>query len=177
MNLGCLGLHVWPYLAADPEHADELRIDVDPSPGVTFDMVQEAAGEVRELLDELGMDGAPKTTGRNGIHIYVRLLPEQDSFAVRAAAVALARELERRRPDLITAAWWKEERGDARLHRLQPERAAQDRARRVERPAPRRRRRSRRRSRWDELEAIVPDELTLATVPARPRPAAIRGRR
>ena len=111
VNLGCLGLHVWPYLAADPEHSDELRIDVDPSPGVTFDMVREAADEVRGLLTELGLSGAPKTTGRNGIHIYVRLLPEQDSFAVRAAAVALARELERRRPDLITAAWWKEERG------------------------------------------------------------------
>ena len=111
VNLGCLGFHVWPYRADDPEHADELRIDLDPSPGVTFAMVREAADETRALLDELGMTGAPKTTGRNGIHVYVRLEPRFDSFAVRAAAVALARELERRRPDLITAAWWKEERG------------------------------------------------------------------
>src|SRR6478736_9086372 len=66
VNLGCLGLHVWPYLAADPEHADQLRIDLDPSPGVTLDMVKEAAGVVREFLRELGMEGAPKTTGRNG---------------------------------------------------------------------------------------------------------------
>jgi DNA ligase D-like protein (predicted polymerase) len=166
VNLGCLGLHVWPYLAADPEHADELRIDVDPSPGVTFDMVREAAGEVRVLLTELGLEGAPKTTGRNGIHIYVRLLPAQDSFAVRAAAVALARELERRRPDLITAAWWKEERGTRVFidfnqnapHKtvlgawsVRPRVGGQ-----VSTPFG-----------WDELDAIVPDELTLATVPAR----------
>jgi DNA ligase D-like protein (predicted polymerase) len=166
VNLGCLGLHVWPYLAADPAHSDELRIDVDPSPGVTFDMVREAAHEVRTFLAELGMEGAPKTTGRNGIHIYVRLTPEQDSFAVRAAAVALARELEKRRPDLITAAWWKEERGTRVFidfnqnapHKtvlgawsVRPRVGGQ-----VSTPF-----------RWDELESIVPDELTLATVPAR----------
>ncbi len=111
VNLGCLGFHVWPYRADDPDHADELRIDLDPSPGVTFAMVQEAAEETRTLLGELGMTGAPKTTGRNGIHVYVRLQPRFDATTVRAAAVALARELERRRPDLATAAWWKEERG------------------------------------------------------------------
>ena len=166
VNLGCLGLHVWPYLAADPEHADELRIDVDPSPGVTFDMVREAAEVVRGFLVELGLEGAPKTTGRNGIHIYVRLTPDQDSYTVRAAAVALARELERRRPDLITAAWWKEERGTRVFidfnqnapHKtvlgawsVRPRVGGQ-----VSTPF-----------RWDELESIVPDELTLATVPAR----------
>ena len=112
MNLGCIGFHVWPYLAADPDHTDELRIDLDPSPGVDLAMVKEAAAEMRALLDELGIEGHPKTTGRNGIHVYVRLRPEQDSFVVREAAVALARELERRRPDLTTAAWWKEERGE-----------------------------------------------------------------
>src|SRR5690242_13169817 len=112
VNLGCLGFHVWPYHADDPDHADELRIDLDPSPGVTFAMVREAAAETKRLLDELGMACGPKTTGRNGIHVYVRLEPRHDSFAVRAAAVALARELERRRPDLVTAAWWKEQRGE-----------------------------------------------------------------
>ncbi len=110
VNQGCLGFHVWPTRAEDPEHADELRIDLDPTPGVTFPMVREAAVLVRDLLAELGLRGWPKTTGNRGIHVYLRLEPRWDSYAVRAAAVALARELERRRPDLVTAAWWKEER-------------------------------------------------------------------
>ena len=111
VNKGCLGFHVWPSRADDPEHADELRIDLDPTPGVTFSMVRDAALRVRDLLDELGLAGWPKTTGTRGIHIYLRLQPRWDSYAVRAAAVALGRELERRHPDLLTAAWWKEERG------------------------------------------------------------------
>ncbi len=111
VNLGCLGFHVWPYLAADPAHADELRIDLDPSPGVGFTQIREAARELGRLLGECGITGYPKTTGNRGLHVYVRLLPRWDSYQVRAAAVAAARELERRRPDLITAAWWKEERG------------------------------------------------------------------
>ena len=111
VNLGCLGFHVWPYHAADPAHVDELRLDLDPCPGTTFEMVREAAFETRTLLDELGVVGLPKTTGSKGMHVYVRLRPEWDAYQVRAAAVAVARELARRRPDLITDAWWKEERG------------------------------------------------------------------
>lgn len=111
VNMGCLGFHVWPHRADDPEHADELRIDLDPTPGVTFPMVREAALRVRAFLEELGLAGWPKTTGNRGIHVYLRLEPRWDSYQVRAAAVALARELERRHPDLMTAAWWKEERG------------------------------------------------------------------
>lgn len=111
VNKGCLGFHVWPTRADDPEHADELRIDLDPTPGVTFPMVREAAHLVRGFLEELGLTGWPKTTGNRGIHVYLRLEPRWDSYAVRVAAVALGRELERRRPDLVTAAWWKEERG------------------------------------------------------------------
>ena len=111
VNIGCLGFHAWPTLADDPEHADELRIDLDPGPGVTFEMVRETAVEARRLLAELGLTGFAKTTGRRGIHIYCRLAHRWDSYDVRAAAVALARELERRRPELCTAAWWKEERG------------------------------------------------------------------
>ncbi|HEY3810246.1 MAG TPA: non-homologous end-joining DNA ligase [Acidimicrobiales bacterium] len=111
VNLACLGFHVWPNRADDPEHADELRIDLDPTPGVDFDMVREAAHEVDGLLRGAGLVGWPKTTGNRGIHVYVRLLPRWTSIEVRAAAVAVARELERRRPDLMTAAWWKEERG------------------------------------------------------------------
>ena len=111
VNLGCIGLHLWPYRADDPGHADELRIDLDPQPGVGFDEVRTASGHVRALLEELGITGHPKTTGNRGIHVYVRLLPRWTSTEVRAGAVALARELARRHPDLITADWWKEERG------------------------------------------------------------------
>jgi DNA ligase D-like protein (predicted polymerase) len=111
VNMGCHGFHVWPSRADDPEHADELRIDLDPTPGVDFPMIREAAFVLRDVLGELGLVGYPKTTGNRGIHVYLRLEPRWDSYDVRWAAVALARELERRRPDLLTAAWWKEERG------------------------------------------------------------------
>jgi DNA ligase D len=166
VNLGCLGFHVWPVRASDPDHADELRIDLDPTPGVTFPMVQDAARAVRALLDELGVVGMPKTTGNRGIHVYVRLQPRWTSYQVRSAAVAVARELERRQPELMTAAWWKEERGrrvfvdfnqnaphktifGAWCVRARP--GAQ-----VSTPF-----------RWDELDVIDPDQLTIATVPAR----------
>ena len=166
VNLGCIGFHVWPYLAADPEHADELRIDLDPSPGVVFEQVREAAGELKVLLDEHDLESHPKTTGNRGLHVYVRLLPQWTSYDVRAAAVAVARELERRRPELITAAWWKEERG-ARVfidfnqnapHKtvfgawsVRPRAGGQ-----VSTPFS-----------WDELPTISPEELTLVAVPQR----------
>jgi len=166
VNLACLGFHVWPAQAADPEHADELRIDLDPTPGVTFPMVREAAHEVRALLDEVGVVGMPKTTGNRGIHVYVRLQPRWSSYDVRAAAVAVARELERRRPDLLTAAWWKEERGRrvfVDFNQNAPHKtifgAWSARARpgaQVSTPFA-----------WEELDAIEPDELTIATVPGR----------
>jgi DNA ligase D len=166
VNLACLGFHVWPTKADDPEHADELRIDLDPSPGVDFEMVREAAGEVKGLLDELSLTGLPKTTGNRGIHVYVRLQPSWTSIDVRAAAVAVARELERRRPDLLTAAWWKEERGRrvfVDFNQNAPHKtvfgAWSVRARpgaQVSTPFP-----------WDELDRIHPDSLTIDTVPAR----------
>jgi DNA ligase D len=111
VNIGCLGFHSWPVRAADLEHCDELRIDLDPGPGTTYPMAQEAAAETKQLLDELGVISYIKTSGNRGLHVYVRLQPLHDSVVVRSAAVAVARELERRRPDLITASWWKEERG------------------------------------------------------------------
>jgi DNA ligase D len=166
VNLACLGFHVWPIRAADPEHADELRIDLDPSPGVTFAMVREAAQEVRTLLDEVGVAGYPKTTGNRGIHVYVRLQPKWTSFDVRSCAVAVGRELERRCPDLITAAWWKEERGSrvfVDFNQNAPHKtvfgAWSVRARaggQVSTPF-----------RWSDLETIDIDELTLASVPER----------
>ena len=165
VNLGCLGFHVWPYHWNDPEHADELRIDLDPQPPLKFDHVRRAAFEVKALLDELGLVGMPKTTGNRGLHIYVRLTPDWDAIQVRAAAVALARELERRRPDLLTAAWWKEERGERIFvdfnqnapHKtvfgawsVRPRVGGQ-----VSTPL-----------RWDELADADPDQLTMANVPA-----------
>ena len=166
VNMACLGFHVWPTRASDLDHADELRIDLDPTPGVTFPMVQEAAVEVRTLLDELGVVGMPKTTGNRGIHVYVRLQPRWTSYEVRAAAVAVARELERRRPDLMTAAWWKEERGTrvfVDFNQNAPHKTIFGawcvRARpgaQVSTPFT-----------WEELDTITPDELTMATVPAR----------
>jgi DNA primase len=129
-------------------------------------MVQEAAREVRTLLDELGAAGLPKTTGSRGIHVYVRLEPRWTSYEVRAAAVAVARELERRRPELVTAAWWKEERGKrvfVDFNQNAPHKtifgAWSVRARpgaQVSTPFA-----------WDELDTIDPDSLTIATVPPR----------
>jgi DNA ligase D len=111
VNLGCLGFHVWPFKAADPAHADELRLDLDPQPGTGFPEACAAGLVLKELLDELGLESYAKTTGNRGLHVYVPLLPRWDSYEVRSASVAVARELERRRPDILTAAWWKEDRG------------------------------------------------------------------
>ena len=111
-NQGCLGFHPWPYRASDPADVDELRIDLDPSPGTTFEMVREAAAEVRSFLTEVGIAAFPKTTGNRGLHLYVRVEPGWDSYGTRQAAVSVAREMERRRPELITGQWWKEQRGE-----------------------------------------------------------------
>jgi DNA ligase D len=166
VNLACLGFHVWPNLAADPDHADELRLDLDPQPGTGFSEARAAAYELKALLDELGIAGFPKTTGNRGLHVYVRLEPRWDSYAVRSAAVAVARELERRRPDILTAAWWKEERGKrifVDYNQNAPHKtvfgAWSVRARKgaqVSTPLS-----------WDELDEVDPADLTMATVPAR----------
>jgi DNA ligase D len=166
VNMGCLGFHVWPIRASQPEVTDELRIDLDPSPGVGYPEVRQAAVLTRELLTELGNTAFIKTSGSRGLHIYLRLESRWDGYQVRAAAVALAREMERRHPDLITAQWWKEERG-ARVfvdfnqnapHKtvfgawcVRPRVGAQ-----VSTPIS-----------WDDLASVKPDELTIATVPAR----------
>ena len=166
VNLACLGFHVWPNRHDDPDVADELRIDLDPQPGVGFEEAGAAAAELRGLLDELGIVGYPKTTGNRGLHVYVRLERRWDSYEVRAAAVAAARELERRRPELITSAWWKEERGRrifVDYNQNAPHKtvfgAWSVRARpgaQVSAPVF-----------WDEIPAIHPDELTIASVPDR----------
>jgi len=166
VNLGCLGFHVWPYQASDPDHTDELRIDLDPGPGVDFSMIRQAAAELRRLFTDVGITGYLKTTGSRGLHVYVRLQPRWDSYQVRAAAVAVARELERRRPDLITAAWWKEERGQrvfVDYNQNAPHKtvfgAWSVRARagaQVSTPLA-----------WAELDDIHPDQFTIASLPAR----------
>jgi DNA ligase D len=164
VNLGCLGLHLWPYLANDPEHADELRIDLDPQPGVSFDAVREAATLVRSLLAELGIVAFVKTSGNRGLHVYVRLEARWDSYEVRSGAIALARELERRHPTLITAQWWKEERGDrvfVDFNQNAPHRTvfgawfARPRVGgQVSMPLE-----------WDEVVSVNPEELTIRNVP------------
>lgn len=166
VNMGCLGFHVWPYHADDPDHVDELRIDLDPVPGLDFGDIRAAAHRVRALFDELGVESRPKTTGSKGLHVYARLEPRWDAYQVRAAAVALARELERRHPDTITAKWWKEERGQRVFvdynqnapHKTvfgawsaRPRVGAQ-----VSTPLA-----------WDELDDVDPQALTISTVPAR----------
>ena len=166
VNLGCLGFHPWPYLAADPANTTELRIDLDPQPRLDFTHIRAAGHRLRELLDEVGLRGYPKTTGNRGLHVYVNLEPRWDSYDVRSCAVAVARELERRHPDTITAAWWKEERGErvfVDFNQNAPHKtvfgAWSVRARpgaQVSTPI-----------RWDELDAVHPDDLTIATLPAR----------
>ncbi|WP_134732863.1 non-homologous end-joining DNA ligase [Amycolatopsis nivea] len=165
VNQGCLGFHVWPNRAAALEIADELRIDLDPSPGIGFPQLREAAVLVREFLADLGIEVYVKTSGSRGLHLYSILEPRWDGYEVRAAAVALARALERRHPDLITAQWWKEDRGSRVFvdfnqnapHKtvfgawcVRPRVGGQ-----VSTPIS-----------WDELATVEPDALTLSTVPA-----------
>jgi len=165
-NQGVLGLHVWQYTADKPQWSDELRIDLDPSPGQTFDHIREAAMHVRLYFAELGIRSYVKTTGSKGLHIYVRVVDGYDSFAVRGASVSVARELTRLHPDLITDEWWKELRAGkvfVDFNQNAPHKnvfgAWGVRARvgaQVSTPFE-----------WDELMDVVPDELTMQTVPDR----------
>ena len=109
-NLGCLELHPHPVRAEDLDHPDELRVDLDPVPGVTWSQVREVAAVVHATLTELGLLGWPKTSGKRGLHVYVRIQRRWTFDEVRRAALALAREVERRAPKLATSKWWKEER-------------------------------------------------------------------
>ncbi|HEY6460746.1 MAG TPA: non-homologous end-joining DNA ligase [Polyangiaceae bacterium] len=110
VNLGCIELHPHPVRTGDMDHPDELRVDLDPGPGVGWDDVRRVAMEVKALLEELGLRGWPKTSGSRGIHVNVRIEPRWTFGEVRRAALALAREIERRVPKLATSKWWKEER-------------------------------------------------------------------
>jgi hypothetical protein len=110
VNLGCIELHPHPVRSADLEHPDELRVDLDPGPGVAWADVRRVSLAVNALLDELGLRGWPKTSGSRGMHVNVRIEPRWTFTEVRRAALALSREIERRLPTLATSKWWKEER-------------------------------------------------------------------
>ena len=165
VNLGNIDWNPWPCRRADLDHPDELRVDLDPQPGVPWSEVRHVAACVRGVLDELGLVGYPKTSGSRGIHVNVRLVPEWGFTEVRRAALALAREVERRMPGRATSRWWKEERVGVFLDYNQN---ARDRTvasaysvrpvadARVSCPLG-----------WDEVPDVEPGDLRLDTVPAR----------
>ncbi|HVM41415.1 MAG TPA: ATP-dependent DNA ligase, partial [Acidimicrobiia bacterium] len=111
-NQNCIEFHPWAIRSGDLLRPDELRVDLDPQGGVGFDAVRRVAGCVREVLGEVGMVGYPKTSGSRGLHVYVRIEPRWGYLPLRRCVLALAREVERRMPDLATAEWWKEDRGE-----------------------------------------------------------------
>jgi bifunctional non-homologous end joining protein LigD len=166
VNLGCLDLNPHPVRAQDLDHPDELRVDLDPMPGVEWAQIVDVAFVVRDVLADHSLEGWPKTSGSRGIHILVRIRPEWEFRDVRLAAEALAREVEARAPGLATARWWKEERGesvfvdfnqnakDRTVASAYSVRALPD--ARVSTPLG-----------WDELRTRRPDEFTVLTVPRR----------
>lgn len=166
-HMGTLTFHPWPVRRPDVDHPDELRLDLDPQPGTGFADAARVALEARDLLDELGLAGFPKTSGNRGVHVYVRIEPRWDFVDLRHAAVAFGRELERRDPG-VTTAWWKEERGErifvdynqnnrdrtiASAYSLRPIPGAP-----VSTPLA-----------WEELDGLDPRSLNLHTVPDRLR--------
>jgi DNA ligase D len=165
-NLAVVDFHPWPSRRRDTEHPDELRIDVDPQPGTTFEDAKRVAAVVRETLDEIAFTGWPKTSGNRGIHVACRIEPRWEFPVVRRAALAFAREIERRAPELVTTAWWKEERGERVF--IDYNQNARDRTiasaysvrgrpdATVSAPVT-----------WDELPDVETEDFTMATMPAR----------
>jgi bifunctional non-homologous end joining protein LigD len=164
-NLACLELHPHPVRAEELEHPDELRVDLDPVPGVKWPQVREVAQVVHSTLNDLKLVGWPKTSGKRGLHVYVRIEQRWSFDEVRRAALALAREVERRAPALATSKWWKEERHGvfvdynqnakdrtvAAAYSVRPTESAT-----VSAPLA-----------WDEVAAAEPGDFTLASMPAR----------
>jgi DNA ligase D len=166
-NLGTVTFHAWHARATDVNRPDELRLDLDPQPGTGYEQARKVALDVvRPLLDDLGYVGFPKTSGGRGVHVYVRIEPRWTFVEVRRAAIAFAREVERRAPTQVTTAWWKEQRGEAVF--IDYNQNARDRTiasawsvRRtaiatVSTPVT-----------WDELPDVSPDDFTVRTVGAR----------
>jgi DNA ligase D len=165
-QMGTITFHPWPVRRADVDHPDELRLDLDPQPGTDFDDAVRVAATAREVLEELGFTGFPKTSGGRGLHIYVRIEPRWSFTDVRHAAIAFGRELERRRPGEVTTKWWKEERGTrvfvdynqnardrtiASAYSIRPKPGAT-----VSAPLT-----------WEELPEVQPEDFTVASMPAR----------
>jgi DNA ligase D-like protein (predicted polymerase) len=165
INLGCVDLNPHPVLADDLEHPDELRVDLDPMPGVTWRQIVDVAQVAREVLEDHGLTAWPKTSGSRGFHIYARIAPNWSFRQVRVAAQTVAREVERRAPELATSRWWKEEREgvfvdfnqnakDRTVASAYSVRATAD--ARVSTPLG-----------WDEVADCDPADFTVATVPQR----------
>src|SRR5580698_10912380 len=164
-NLGCIDLNPHPVLATDLDHPDELRVDLDPVPGIEWPQIVSVALVAREVLSDFGLTGWPKTSGSRGIHVYARIEPRWTFTQVRSAAVALAREIERRAPGEATARWWKEERHGvfvdynqnakdrtvASAYSVRPRPDA-----RVSAPLA-----------WDEVPGCQPEAFTIDTMPVR----------
>ncbi|WP_037304979.1 non-homologous end-joining DNA ligase [Amycolatopsis orientalis] len=167
VQMSTVEFHPWNSRRADTERPDEWRIDLDPMPDCPFSTVRKVAGTVREILDELGITGWPKTSGGHGLHVYVRIEPRWGFQEVRRAALAFAREVERRMPDEVTTTWWRKDRDPSKLFvdynqnardhtiasaysvRGVPEAV-------VSTPIT-----------WDEIDDVEPRDFTIATVPAR----------
>jgi bifunctional non-homologous end joining protein LigD len=171
-NLACLELHPHPVRAEDLDHPDELRVDLDPVPEVKWPQVREVAIVVEATLKEMGLVGWPKTSGKRGMHIYVRIEPRWTFDEVRRAALALAREVERRAPGIATSKWWKEERHGVFVDYNQNAKDRTVAAAYSVRPtanatvsAP---------LAWNEVQSAEPGDFTLATMPARFKKVAER---
>ena len=165
VNLGCIELHPHPVRAGDLEHPDELRIDLDPVPGVPWSDVCRVALEVQAFLQEVGMQGWPKTSGSRGMHIYVRIQPRWTFTEVRRAAVALSRAIERRAPEIASSKWWKEERHGVFLDYNQNAKDRTTCSAYSVRPVPDARVSAP--LRWSEVPDCDPAEFTVFTMPKR----------
>ena len=164
-NLGVIDFNPWPARREDLEHPDELRVDLDPTEGIAWADVRKTAMVVKEVLEEHGLRGYPKTSGSKGIHVNVRIEPRWDFLAVRRAALAMGREVERRAPDLATTKWWKEERHGVFVDYNQNARDRTVASCYSVRPTP-----DARVScalAWDEVPDVEPEDLRLDTVPER----------
>ena len=165
-NLGTITFHPWPVRSADVESPDQLRIDLDPQPGTDYADAARVAPELRALLQELGLEGTPKTSGGRGLHVFVPIEPRWTFTQARRATIALGRELERRLPDQVTIKWWKEERGQKIF--IDYNQMARDRTiasaysiranPRATVSAP---------LRWEEVPDVVPNDFDVTTMPAR----------
>ena len=167
VNLGVIDFNPWPARRADLDHPDELRVDLDPTPGIGWDDVRRTAMVVRDVLDEHGLRGYPKTSGSKGIHVNVRIEPRWSHLEVRRAALALAREVERRAPDLATSKWWKEERHGVFVDYNQNARDRTVASAYSVRPTPDARVSTP--LEWDEVPAVEPGDLRLDTLRERLR--------